>query len=210
MRIVDLSHYFDNDMPVYPGIPRPLFKDIATLEENGYGMSEYRFINHTGTHIDAPSHHVPGASLDDIPLERLVTDAVVLNFTEHERGAITKAEIEPFLERIKPGDIVLINSGGYRYWGTDKYWNGWCYPDAEASQALLERKISAIGFDGPSSDPVETTTYPLHRIWLGAGCLIIENLTNLDQLPERTLLVVAPLKVRASNGSPVRVLALID
>jgi kynurenine formamidase len=33
--------------------------------------------------------------------------------------------------------------------------------------------------------------------------------TNLDQLPERARVVVAPLKVRAANGGPVRILALL-
>jgi kynurenine formamidase len=39
--------------------------------------------------------------------------------------------------------------------------------------------------------------------------LIIENATNLDQLPERTQVVVAPLKVRDANGAPARIFALI-
>jgi hypothetical protein len=94
---------------------------------------------------------------------------------------------------------VLIHSGGSRYWGTETYWNGWCYPDEEAAQALIARNISAIGLDGPSADPVETTTFPLHKTWLSAGRMILENLTNLDQLPERTLLVVAPMKVRGAT-----------
>jgi arylformamidase len=157
LRIVDLTQHLSNDMPLYPGMPRPSFVDIATVEVDGYAMSEYHLLNHVGTHVDAPSHHSMGPTLDDMPLERFVTGAVVLDFSQHEHGAISGAEITPHLARIKPGDIVLIYSGGSRYWGTDNYWTGWCYPDAEAAQALIERGISAIGFDGPSADPVETT-----------------------------------------------------
>lgn len=210
MRIVDLTQHLSNDMPLYPGMPRPSFVDTARVETDGYAMSEYHLMNHIGTHVDAPSHHVIGPTLDDMPLERLVTEASVLNFSQHERGAITLTEIAPYLEQIKPGDIVLIYSGGSRYWGADAYWTGWCYPDAEATQALIKRDISAIGFDGPSADPVETATFPLHKIWLSSGRMILENLTNLDQLPERTLLVVAPMKVRGANGAPARVFALIS
>jgi kynurenine formamidase len=47
-------------------------------------------------------------------------------------------------------------------------------------------------------------------VWLGAGRLIIENLSNLDRLPERTRVVVAPMKVRGANGAPARVFALTD
>ncbi len=209
MRIIDLTHYFSEDMPIYPGLARPSFHDFARVEVDGYAMSEFRLVNHSGTHIDAPSHQVIGPTLDDFPLERLVTDGVTLDFSSHAPGPITRAEIEPHLERIRSGDIVLISSGNAARWGTEEYWTGWCYPDAEATQALIDRDISAIGFDGPSADPVDTTTFPLHRIWLTAGRLILENLANLDQLPERTLLVVAPMKVRGANGAPSRVLALI-
>jgi kynurenine formamidase len=39
--------------------------------------------------------------------------------------------------------------------------------------------------------------------------MILENLTNLDFLPPRTHVVVAPLKVRGANGAPARVLAFV-
>jgi kynurenine formamidase len=38
--------------------------------------------------------------------------------------------------------------------------------------------------------------------------MIIENLTNLEQLPPRVQVVVAPMKVRDANGAPTRVFAL--
>jgi len=66
-----------------------------------------------------------------------------------------------------------------------------------------------VGFDGPSADPVDTTTFDLHKIWLGAGRLIIENMTNLGELPERVQVVVAPMKVRAANGAPARIFAFV-
>jgi arylformamidase len=209
VRIIDLTHYLSNDMPIYPGLARPTFHDFARFEVDGYGMSEYHLINHIGTHIDAPSHHSSGPTLDEIPLERLVTEAVVLDFSQHAPGTFTRAELEPHLPRIRSGDMVLVYSNNARNWGTEQYWTGWCYPDAEATQALIERNISGIGFDGPSADAVDSTTFPLHKIWLTAGRLIIENMTNLDQLPERCLLVVAPMKVKAANGAPSRIFALL-
>ena len=158
------------------------------------------------------SHLVPGATLDELPLSRLVTQAVVFDFSSHPRGPIARVALDPFLPSIEPGDTVLIFSGGARYWGTDAYWRGWCYPDQEAARALLERQISAIGFDGPSADPVDTETFALHRTWLSAGCLLLENLTNLDCLPRcpaHVLLVIAPLKLHQANGAPARLFALL-
>jgi kynurenine formamidase len=210
VRIVDLSQHYDDEMPIFPGLPQPSFRPIARVEEDGYAMSEYHLLNHIGTHVDAPSHQIAGGdSLDDIGLERLVTEAVTLDVSARAPGPVTVGELQPHLDKIRAGDIVFLYSNNGRRWGSEAYWTGWSYPDAEASHALIDKGISAIGFDGPSADPVDSTTFDLHRIWLGAGRLIIENATNLDHLPERTAVVVAPLKVRAANGAPVRIFALV-
>lgn len=197
-------------MPIFPGLPDPSFKAIAKVEQDGYAMSEYHLLNHIGTHVDAPAHQIAGGdTLDEIGLERLVTDAVTIDVSQREPGAITKGELQPHLAKVREGDIVFLFSNNGRNWGNEAYWTGWSYPDVDASRALIDRGISAIGFDGPSADPVDSTTFDLHRIWLGAGRMIIENATNLEQLPERTQVVVAPMKVRDANGAPARIFALI-
>ena len=210
MQVVDLTHDMSDEMAIFPGLARPNFTDIARVEDDGYAMSEYHLLNHIGTHVDAPAHQIAGGdTLDEIPLERLITDAVTLDVSAREPGPIPREELEPQLGDVREGDIVFLYSDNGRNWGRDEYWTGWSYPDAEASAALIERGISAIGFDGPSADPVDTTTFDLHRIWLGAGRMIIENVTNLDRLPPRTPVVVAPLKVRGANGAPARIFALL-
>ena len=210
MPVVDLTQHLENGMAVSPGLTDPSFTDIAVVERDGYAMSEYHLLNHMGTHVDAPAHQIAGGdTLDEIPLERLITDAVTLDVSGREPGPISREELEPLLGPVREGDIVFLHSGNARNWGSDAYWTGWTYPDAEASAALIERGISAIGFDGPSADPVDTTTFELHRIWLGAGRMIIENLTNLDRLPERARVVVAPMKVRGANGAPARIFAFL-
>ena len=211
MRIVDLSHEYSDDMPLFPGLrSSPSFHDFAEVARDGYAMSEYRLLNHIGTHVDAPAHQIAGgATLDEIPLERLVTDAVTVDLSERRPGVISHDELDPLLGDLGEGDWLFLFSDNGRNWGSDAYWAGWSYPDAETSRALVERGIVGIGFDGPSADPVETETFDLHKVWLGAGRMILENLTNLDLLPARTQVVVAPLKVRGANGAPARVLAFV-
>jgi kynurenine formamidase len=173
-------------------------------------MSEYHLLNHIGTHVDLPSHQIAGgATLDEIPLESFVTDAVTVDLSGREPGAIGWSELEPLLGDLAEGDWLFLHSDNGGNWGREEYWTGWSYPDAHASRGLIERGIVGIGFDGPSADPVDTETFDLHKVWLGAGRMILENLTNLGLLPARTQVVVAPLKVRAANGAPARVLALV-
>jgi arylformamidase len=211
MRIVDLTHPFNDEMPVYPGLATPSFRDLAEVEVDGYAISEWRFVNHTGTHVDAPAHLVAGGDkLDAIPLDRLVRDAVTIDVSGLDPGPIAVDELEPLATEVRDGDIVLVFSDNAKHYGRDAYWTGWSYPDADASRLLLDRGVSAIGFDGPSCDPVDSTDFELHHLWLGAGRLILENLTNLDQIPSRTRIVIAPMHVTRANGSPIRVFALSD
>jgi arylformamidase len=209
VRVVDLSQHYEDGMPIFPGLPDPSFRPIAKVEDDGYAMSEYHLLNHVGTHVDAPAHQIAGGdTLDEIGLERLVTDAVTIDVSRRTPGPIAADELAPELDRVQRGDIVFLYSDNGRNWGSEAYWTGWSYPDADAARALIDRGISAVGFDGPSADPVDSTTFDLHRIWLGAGRMIIENLTNLEQLPPRVQVVVAPMKVRDANGAPTRVFAL--
>jgi arylformamidase len=209
VRVVDLSQHYEDGMPIFPGLPDPSFRPIAKVEDDGYAMSEYHLLNHIGTHVDAPAHQIAGGdTLDEIGLERLVTDAVTIDVSRRTPGPIPADELAPELDRVQRGDIVFLYSDNGRNWGSEAYWTGWSYPDADAARALIDRGISAVGFDGPSADPVDSTTFDLHRIWLGAGRMIIENLTNLEQLPPRVQVVVAPMKVRDANGAPTRVFAL--
>ena len=210
MRVVDLSHHYEDGMPIFPGLPGPSFGPIAKVEDDGYAMSEYHLLNHIGTHVDAPAHQIAGGdTLDEIGLERLVTDAVTIDVSRRTPGPIAADELAPELDRVQRGDIVFLYSDNGRNWGSEAYWTGWSFPDADAARALIGRGISAVGFDGPSADPVDSTTFDLHRVWLGAGRMIIENLTNLEQLPPRVQVVVAPMKVRGANGAPTRIFALV-
>jgi kynurenine formamidase len=198
-------------MPVMEGITPPTFRDLAEVAADGYAMSQYTFVNHTGTHVDAPAHQIAGgATLDDIPLDRLVTEALTIDLTTHQPGPVGLDVLGRFLPEVRPNDIVLLRSGNAANWGTAAYWSGWCYPDAAAAAALVQAGVSGVGFDGPSADPVDSVDYELHHVWLAGGVIILENLAAMDQLPARCRIVVAPLKVSGANGGPARVLALVD
>jgi arylformamidase len=210
-RVVDLTHPLWDEMAVYPGLPQPSFTPIARVADDGYAMTEYHLLNHIGTHIDAPAHQIlDGATLDEIPLSRLVTDAVTIDVSDLPKGPVSRGVLEQRAAEVGDNDFVFLYSNNGRNYGQDAYWTGWVYPDAEAARMLIDRGISGIGFDGPSCDPVDTTTFDLHRVWLGAGRLILENLTNLGELPPRCRVVIAPIKVRDANGGPSRVFALLD
>jgi arylformamidase len=68
VKVIDLTQAMANGMPVMEGIMPPEFRDLADVATDGYAMSRYTFINHTGTHVDAPAHQIAdGASLAELP-----------------------------------------------------------------------------------------------------------------------------------------------
>ncbi|MHA7963236.1 cyclase family protein [Paenibacillus sp. CAU 1782] len=71
MKVIDLSMFITNDMPVYPGDPEVKVKLLHTYDTHTWELRELCMGSHTGSHVDAPSHmHSGAATLDDLPLER--------------------------------------------------------------------------------------------------------------------------------------------
>ena len=75
---VDLTHRIENGMTFFPGDPEPR---ITPAEIAGpWRVTELRLATHTGTHVDAPSHFVPGGkTIDQYPLTRFVLPGLLAN-----------------------------------------------------------------------------------------------------------------------------------
>ncbi|HEU5369103.1 MAG TPA: cyclase family protein [Ktedonobacterales bacterium] len=206
---IDLSQQYTNDMPRFPGMEAPHIELLAQVEMHGFGMERFQMTTHLGTHTDFGAHISLGGKKRQnyTPSDLWVDDAQVLHFPGH-KGAITLAEITPYLSRARPGGVVLIATGHSSAWGIPAYYRDNPYLERRAAQALIDRRILAIGFDGPSADPVGESEptgaddFPLHQLWLGAGCLILENLTRLQELPEQVELVIGAINIRDATGIP--------
>jgi kynurenine formamidase len=82
---------------------------------------------------------------------------------------------------------------------------------AEVANFLMaERNIKGIGLDTPSIDYGPSKDFIVHRIWLGADKLAIENIANLDRLPSKgAILYVIPMLIKDGTGAPARVFAVL-
>ncbi|MEQ8838339.1 MAG: cyclase family protein, partial [Lacipirellulaceae bacterium] len=79
MRVIDLSLPANNEMP---GV------DITTakrLEVEGWNATTLALYSHSGTHMDAPCHFLPGgATLDEQDLSVCVGEAIIVDLTPVE------------------------------------------------------------------------------------------------------------------------------
>jgi len=73
---------------------------------------------------------------------------------------------------------------------------------------LLEAGVSLVGIDATGVDDSTARDFPAHRLLLGAGVLLVENLRGLDRLgPGRAFFVFLPLLVAGAEAAPVRAVA---
>ncbi len=204
--LIDLTHTFTDDMPVYPGDDCSKLYQSNFMKDGGFSNHTINSGMHVGTHMDAPLHMVEGGALIcDFPVDKFQGRGVLID----ARG-IDVIE-PPILQNyeVGEGDIVLIWTGWDKKYRTDDYFKSWPVMSVEFAQALVDKKIGLIGMDtaGPEMDEA----FPVHKTFLPNNVLIIENMTNLEKLEKtKNFLVHAyPAKYHA-DAAPVRVVAQIE
>jgi arylformamidase len=209
MKIIDLSHIVAPDMPVYPGTEQPVFVPACTLEKDGFREKKITLFTHAGTHMDAPAHLIAeGRTLDQMPISQFTGLAVCISLPGNRFRNIELKEVKPFQEAIERCAFVLFQTGWHRYWGKDAYFYGFPVLTPEAGQWLAQFNLKGIGIDTISIDRIDTQTFPIHKIFLQHDMVIIENLNNLEHLPDQPFQFACfPIKFADADGSPVRAVA---
>ncbi len=198
-------------MPVYPGTESPVFAPANTFEKDGFQEMLMTMTSHTGTHIDAPAHILPGAPfLDDLPVEYFVGKAVVIDISGYAGKAVPVSVVRSYGAKLSTVEFVIFKTGWSQYWGTKEYYKGFPILEHEAVTLLTEYGLRGIGIDAISIDAVGNTALTNHHIIFAKRMISIENLTNLDAVGcDEFLLSVLPLKITKADGSPVRAIAMI-
>lgn len=196
--IHDLSIPLSNQTPVYPGDPPLQVKPAGVLAADGFQDHTITMGTHNGTHLDAPAHMIEGgATLGAVPLETFVG-----------RGRLVEGFSVDALQAagIGKGDIVLFQTGmGDRLYD-EAYFTDYPAMDMVVADWLVATGVKMIGVDAGSVDNLDD--FPIHKRLLGAGVIIIENLTGLEGLANKDFEVYAlPLKFDL-DGSPARVIAV--
>lgn len=195
MPLFDLTRPLAPETAVYPGDPDVRFHAHADYAGHGYRVTEVRLGSHAGTHLDAPAHFLPdGATVDTLALGVLV-------------GAARVVEQAAPLPELGGGERLLIRSGWGARWGREEYFTDFPGLPGGWAEAMVRSGVLLIGLETPSLHPDAAEDARLHRLLLGAGVVIVENLANLERLPERVTLAALPLPLVGLDGAPCRVVA---
>ncbi len=204
---------------------------------NGLGAAaeSVTLISHAGTHIDAPWHYGPTSegkrarTVDEMPLEWFFADGVVLDMRHKPKGsAVEVNDIRECLERmdyrIKPFDIVLLQTGADKYWGKPEYFDMGCGLVRESTLWLLEQGVKGIGTDAWGLDRAfwairwecerthdKGVLGQTHFAGIDREYCQIEKLANLDRLPGPTGFKVScfPVKLKDASAGWCRTVAIL-
>jgi arylformamidase len=201
-RIWDISVPLQPGMHVYPGDPQiEVTRVRAIAKGDAANLTALALGAHTGTHVDAPAHFIDGApTLEQISLDRMVGEARVLDV----RGvrAIDRAVLEP--HGIERGEILLFKTDNSALWAQPGFQKGFTYLTTDAAELLVEREVKTIGLDYLSIEEFGSPSFPVHKILLGRGVLIIEGLDLSAVAAGRYTLACLPLNLQHVDGAPAR------
>lgn len=224
LRMADLTHKLTRQFNFDPANPRIAMESVdGSGVRVGMKMHRLSLIEHTGTHIDAPSHFGDTlASLGEIPVEDLVVPLAVIDISARARrnrdAQVEPADIAAWERRhgrLPDGCCVALHSGWDPFVESarnraeqTRHSTGF---GIEAARWLVgNRRVKGMAVDAMTIDSgPNVPAYPVHQFWLRSGRWGIEGMTNLTAVPPvGALLVVGAAPIAEATGMPVRAIAL--
>ncbi|MDR7072284.1 cyclase family protein [Fictibacillus barbaricus] len=201
MKIHDISLPIFEGMPVYKNKPekQPSFN---TGQSGHVTETRLEMDVHTGTHVDAPLHMIPGGdTIETLPLDKLVRKAKVIDLT----NAVDSIKADDLQGKdIKQGDFVLFKTKNS--WDTEFNFE-FIYVNKEAAKLLTEIGVSGVGIDALGVERAQEN-HPTHKELFQNNVIIIEGLQLKDVAEGEYLMIAAPLKIRGLDASPARVVLI--
>ncbi len=215
----------------FPGLTKDQLPDGL-----GWAAEVLTLGTHSGTHLDAPYHYhptmdrgKPSLTIDEIPLEWCFSDGVILDFRHKADGErITVEEVEKELKRIrykvKPLDIVLIQTGADSAWGTPQYLLKGAGMIRESTLYLTEQGVKVVWIDAWSWDrplPFEAKDFretgdprviwEAHFSGIEVGFCHMEKMANLSSIgrPYGFTVCCFPIKIKGASAGWVRPVAMV-
>ncbi|MDR1536312.1 MAG: cyclase family protein [Planctomycetota bacterium] len=215
MKIIDLTYDVFDRMVVWPGNQRPIFQWKCRANSEHVNVTRLDMEAHTGTHVDSPHHFLmDGQTVDRIGLEHFWGKARLFRGRAKPNGQeITLKEVAD--SGFSPGGagIFVMDTGISIYAEQRDYNYLYPVPSLELLDWLVRQGVIAYMTDATAIDkPEESRDSPRHKRFFSHGFPVVENLRNLDLIPEnRDFIICAmPLKLRDREGSPCRAAAMID
>ena len=214
MRIVDITHGYYHGMPSYPSAwyPRFAIHEVMTPAtdpaDTGRTFTRLELFAHNATHIESARHfYRDRETLDRVPLEVFIGRACVADLSHKQPcEPVTDEDLQKAVGDVwQPGDRLLVRTDYLRdHWGRQDYWDRPPYLTPSAADWAVEHNAALVGIDCLTERPGDSTS-PVHRRLLDAGIPILEYITDLHNVQQRVVYLVAlPTKVSGVEAAPAR------
>lgn len=183
MKIIDITKELFSTEP-YPDDPKPSVNHTRDMKKGfTYNMSEVSFGAHNATHIDAPLHFLSdGCSVAEIPLDKCFGSCIVV-----EERFVSLEQAQALCRKSKR----ILFKGRVDI--------------SQPAASLFAKHLDLIG-----TEQLSIGDAMVHKIFLRAGIVIIENLDLSNAEKGSYLLSALPLKMEGVEGSPCRAVLIGD
>jgi arylformamidase len=206
--IYDISLPVSPALVVWPGdrpfqIAQPQHLDRGDMAT----VSEFTMNAHTGTHVDAPCHFVPGGrGVDALDLQILVGPALVVDATGQD--VLSAAVLQALPIPAGTRRVLFRTQNSVRQaCGETTLDQHYVAIAEDGARWLVQQGVHLVGIDclsvAPWDDVVST-----HRILLQAGVIPVEGLKLSGIAPGTYQLVCLPLNISGADGAPARAILI--
>lgn len=218
---VFLSHPIGRETPTFFTNPPVERESQTTVRANGYSQELVTMLNHTGSHVDAPSHFIElGASVDALPADKWVFEnPILVDVPTESDHLVPPDQVYSQREPLGSADLVLVRTGFERYRERPERWS-FHNPGLSEQLALalvdLCPKARAVGIDLPSASAAQAMAdgAAFHRVWLGQSDrtpVIFEDLhlSEIRGVRSLELVIALPMRLIRGDGAPCTVIGRV-
>lgn len=224
IKLIDLTQTVTEASPTWSGQCGFSKKIVHDYETDDARVTTFDCVSGIGTHMDLPAHFIQGgACAHDFDIKHCMAPLYIIQAPYQSLDESLVVDEQHFDrlyqthgERLR-GAFVAINTGWDRKWSNPSEYrhvrNGKMhFPTLSIAlaQRLIDMSCVGIGMDTLSPDR-EDSGFPVHHAVLSEGMFIVENLTNLNQVPSSGAQMCAmPLKMTGLTESPTRAFAMVN
>ncbi|HUR92591.1 MAG TPA: cyclase family protein [Gemmatimonadaceae bacterium] len=202
-RIIDISTPLVNGGLVYPGNPPITITSQQSIADGASAnVSSIVFGSHTGTHVDAAKHFFDdGETVDQLPLDRLIGRAVVLEFADDVMRVGAK-ELEG--QRFDGATRVLLKTRNSALLEQAEFARDYTFLAPDGAELLVEKGVELVGIDYLSIEQFKSGHHRTHRTLLERRIVIVEGLQLGGVAPGAYDFICLPLRLAGMDGAPAR------
>lgn len=206
-RIIDISTPIVNGGLIYPGNPAiEIAPQQAIANGASANVSTVVFGSHTATHVDAAKHFFDdGETVDQLPLDRLIGRATVLEFGD-DVMQIGARELQGQL----PAGCkrVLLKTRNSALLELPEFAGNYTFLAPDGAELLAGEGVELVGIDYLSIEQFRSGHHRTHRTLLERGIVIVEGLQLGGVAPGAYDFVCLPLKLMGMDGAPARAVVM--